>query len=322
MANGSNRPNVDLDDPREIVDKTPVGLPRGPRASGRRAAGGGAKPAEAPGGAAAAGRAAGAAAGAAAARPAAPRAPGPPPLRAGAPSSCRPPLPRRPPSHTRRPSSSPSPPKTQFPDPKLYFKVFDSERDEPETKYREDVNKLYDRWLKKYGRKWPENGLNTDDLVWLYEEAYKDEADALNAAVATDGGRLPRGGSAGGAGGGAGGSGAGGRRGGRPGPGRRVANEREDIPGELMEDSDEALAAAAAKLPKDPKARAAALARAKEEVANATWVTDEFESSEYERGNLEAVHDLYLWDREGKTTIMPNGGRGGVWGFRGFRGWA
>ena len=45
--------------------------------------------------------------------------------------------------------------------------------------------------------------------------------------------------------------------------------------------------------------------RAKREVEGATWVTDEFESSDYERGNLEAVHDMYLWDREGKTTIMP-----------------
>lgn len=64
---------------------------------------------------------------------------------------------------------------TPFPNPDLYFKVFDSERDEPDTKYREDVFKLYERWEKKYGRKWPENGLNTEDLVWLYNEAYKDE---------------------------------------------------------------------------------------------------------------------------------------------------
>jgi hypothetical protein len=66
---------------------------------------------------------------------------------------------------------------TPFPDPQLYFKVFDSERDEPDSKYREDVFKLYERWEKKYGRKWPENGMNTEDLVWLYNEAYKDEED-------------------------------------------------------------------------------------------------------------------------------------------------
>jgi hypothetical protein len=73
---------------------------------------------------------------------------------------------------------------TPFPDPALYFKVFDSERDEPGARYREDVNKLYARWEAKYGRKWPENGLNTDDLVWLYNEAYADEA----AAAAGGGG--------------------------------------------------------------------------------------------------------------------------------------
>jgi hypothetical protein len=76
---------------------------------------------------------------------------------------------------------------TPFPDPSLYFKVFDSERDEPDTKYREDVIKLYERWEKKYGRKWPENGLNTEDLVWLYNEAYQDErVKAANAAAAAD----------------------------------------------------------------------------------------------------------------------------------------
>ncbi|KAI8476310.1 MAG: hypothetical protein J3K34DRAFT_516723 [Monoraphidium minutum] len=171
--------------------------------------------------------------------------------------------------------------KTPFPDPKLYFKVFDSERDEPETKYREDVNKLYDRWLKKHGRKWPENGLNTEDLVWLYEEAYRDEAGADEAAA-----RAPGAGGAGGASA-AGGRGKGKGKGGAGG-GRRalrvVDREKEDIPGELMESSEAALEAA---------------------LENATWVTDEFESSDYERGNLEAATGLYLWDREGKTTIMP-----------------
>jgi hypothetical protein len=87
----------------------------------------------------------------------------------------------------------PRPAVPQFPNPDLYFKVFDSERDEPETKYREDVNKLYARWEEKYGRKWPENGLNTEDIVWLYEEAYKDEKEAAEKMIATDGGRRPRG---------------------------------------------------------------------------------------------------------------------------------
>jgi hypothetical protein len=42
---------------------------------------------------------------------------------------------------------------TPFPDPSLYFRVFDSEADEPDAKYRKDVLKLYERWEKKYGRK-------------------------------------------------------------------------------------------------------------------------------------------------------------------------
>ena len=74
-----------------------------------------------------------------------------------------------------------------------------------------------------------------------------------------------------------------------------------------MEASEDALAAAAAGLPKDAKARAAALQRARDEAAGAAWVTDEFESSDYERGNLEAAHDAYLWDREGRPTVMPEG---------------
>ena len=48
-------------------------------------------------------------------------------------------------------------------------------------------HQLYERWEKKYGRKWPENGLNTEDLVWLYNEAYQDErVKAGNAAAAAD----------------------------------------------------------------------------------------------------------------------------------------
>lgn len=167
------------------------------------------------------------------------------------------------------------------------------------------------RWLKKHGRKWPDNGLNTEDLVWLYEEAYKDEAADQEAAAAAAAGDGAASSSAASSGRPRGKNTAGGRL---PKPPRVVNREREDIPGELMESSEEALEAAVAGLPKDAKARAAAVARAKREVENATWVTDEFESSDYERGNLEAVHDMYLWDREGKTTIMPDGEGVGAWG--------
>ncbi len=42
------------------------------------------------------------------------------------------------------------------------------------------------------------------------------------------------------------------------------------------------------------------------QVANATWVTDEFESEDYEQGNMELIHDAYLWDGEGRPTVMPS----------------
>jgi hypothetical protein len=170
--------------------------------------------------------------------------------------------------------------KTPFPPPDLYFKVFDSEKDEPESKYREDVFKLYERWEKKYGRKWPENGLNTEDLVWLYEEAYKDEAHEQ----AGYGGK---------------------RKGKKSKPPKVVPAEKELYDGEFITGSEEAAADALASLPADPEARQKAIADAKEEVAEAAWVTDEFESEDYERGNLELLHDEYLWDREGKPTLMP-----------------
>lgn len=60
-----------------------------------------------------------------------------------------------------------------FPLPELYFRVFDSEKDEPDAKIKQDVFKLYERWQEKTGRRWPENGLQTEDMVWLAEEAYK-----------------------------------------------------------------------------------------------------------------------------------------------------
>lgn len=37
------------------------------------------------------------------------------------------------------------------------------------------------------------------------------------------------------------------------------------------------------------------------------WVTDEFESYDYEAGNLETLWDMHLWDREGKPLMMPEG---------------
>ena len=72
---------------------------------------------------------------------------------------------------------------TPFPVPELYFKIFDSELDEPEAKVRRDVNKLYDKWLKEHGRRWPEKGLNTEDLVWLQEEAYKPQPGLYQAGA-------------------------------------------------------------------------------------------------------------------------------------------
>eukprot|EP00882_Tetradesmus_deserticola_P024695 GHRQ01027004.1.p1 GENE.GHRQ01027004.1~~GHRQ01027004.1.p1 ORF type:complete len:170 (+),score=67.02 GHRQ01027004.1:156-665(+) len=153
---------------------------------------------------------------------------------------------------------------TPFPDPDLYFKVFDSERDEPDTKYREDVFKLYERWEKKYGRKWPENGLNTEDLVWLYNEAYKDEEGEQQGGKA-----MPK----------------------------TYPIEQQDYEGQFMTATEDVADAALASLPKDRRARAAAVAKAKAEVEEGVWVTDEFESEAYEMGNMEAVTGMYLWDK-------------------------
>lgn len=170
---------------------------------------------------------------------------------------------------------------TPFPDPKLYFRVYDSEKDEPDSKYREDVLKLYERWEKKHGRKWPENGLNTEDMVWLYEEAYKDEQKAQEAPYLGKGQRFKDG-------------------------RRTVPKEKPLYPGEFITDTEDAALEALGELPDDPQARAKAIADAKRKVADAAWVTDEFESEDYEKGNLELLHDAYLWDREGKPTYMPS----------------
>eukprot|EP00877_Chromochloris_zofingiensis_P004493 jgi/Chrzof1/14044/Cz08g22120.t1 len=173
---------------------------------------------------------------------------------------------------------------TPFPDPNLYFKVYESEQDEPDSKYRQDVNKLYERWEKQYGRKWPENGLNTEDLVWLYEEAYKDEEKAQYGEgdgpqpSGTPGIRLPR----------------------------SVPKEQQEYEGEFITATEDVAEEVAKKLPKDPAARQAAIEKARREVANASWVTDEFESEDYEMGNMELLHDMYLYDKDGKPTLMPS----------------
>lgn len=66
---------------------------------------------------------------------------------------------------------------------------------------------------------------------------------------------------------------------------------------QFMTASEDAAEAALASLPKERRARAAAIAKAKEEVENGVWVTDEFESEAYEMGNMEAVTGMYLWDK-------------------------
>lgn len=154
--------------------------------------------------------------------------------------------------------------KESFPDADLYFKVYSSEEQEPESRYRKDVIKLYDRWQKKYGRRWPENGLNTEDLVWLNEGS--GNADDGNAA---DGGQAAA---------------------------QAAASPEQPLyPGEMMEAPLEGELNAAGVTGKDRE----------EMLKNGSWVTDEFESEEYEKGNMELLHGLYLWDREGNPTIMP-----------------
>ncbi|PNW82944.1 hypothetical protein CHLRE_06g300550v5 [Chlamydomonas reinhardtii] len=173
----------------------------------------------------------------------------------------------------------------QFPEPSLYFKVFESEAGEPEAKIRADVNKLYDRWIEKYGRRWPEDGINTEDMVWLAEEANK-------------------------------------RKRAKPRPRGTVAAEKTEYEDEFMPDptvgapvsaADAAKAARRAK--KDRKKKKAAggaeqpagpRTNYEKTVAGGKWVTDEFESADYEAGNLEKLWDMYLWDREGKPTMMPD----------------
>jgi hypothetical protein len=196
---------------------------------------------------------------------------------------------------------------TQFPPAELYFKVFDSEADEPEARVRKDVNKLYERWQQKYGRRWPENGMNTEDLVWLAEEAYKPAlppgvrepslAELRAGGVPLEEERYPGeflpepplppgasavrlGGSA--ATGGEGAAGGGKRKGSKGGKGKGGPKDTEAQP-------------------PPPQSNYEITA------AGGNWVTDEFESGDYEAGNLETLWGMHLWDYESKPTMMPAG---------------
>lgn len=173
---------------------------------------------------------------------------------------------------------------TPFPVPDLYFKVYDSEVDEPEAKIRRDVGKLYERWQQKYGRRWPENGMNTEDLVWLAEEAYKPQGGARQPTA----GEMRRG---------------------------LAPLEEERYPGEFIPEAPEqsAPAAGGGKSGKRSKKGAAqqegprALSNYEATAAGGNWVTDEFESGDYEAGNLETLWGMHLWDYESKPTMMPAG---------------
>lgn len=196
--------------------------------------------------------------------------------------------------------------KTQFPDPSLYFKIYDSEKDEPETKIRADVNKLYDRWMEKYGRRWPEDGLNTEDMVWLAEEAYKPKS---QQSASLDAARVASGASAGpsSASAAAGSSRPSGRRT-RKASGR-VELEKTEFEDEFIPNTEDEFAAVAKA---EGKAAPASkdiqrLSNYEATLAGGKWVTDEFESQDYEAGNLEQMWNMYLWDKEGKPTLMPSG---------------
>ncbi|KAJ9507502.1 hypothetical protein QJQ45_006474 [Haematococcus lacustris] len=172
---------------------------------------------------------------------------------------------------------------TPFPVPEIYFKVYESEEDEPEAKIRRDVGKLYDRWLEKYGRRWPENGMNTEDLVWVAEEAYKPKIDSEDATEFGE-------------------------------PlsdldftSELVPIEKEAFPGEFIPEPG-ADGAAAGPDDTTPGSRPRRPPNNYEATVNGcTWVTDEFESIDYEAGNLETLWGTYLWDREGKPIFMPDG---------------
>ena len=155
-----------------------------------------------------------------------------------------------------------------FPAPELFFKVYESEADEPEGKIRRDVNKLYEKWMKEHGRRWPDRGMNTEDLVWLAEEAYK-----------------PAG------------------KGSAPSSARIVPVEKEEYEGEFItEEGEEGVLPGGKRKPAKPR-----VSNFEATKAGGVWVTDEFESDEYIAGNLENMWNTYLWDRDGNPTIMPEG---------------
>ncbi|EFJ49752.1 hypothetical protein VOLCADRAFT_104196 [Volvox carteri f. nagariensis] len=186
--------------------------------------------------------------------------------------------------------------KAEFPEPSLYFKVFESEEDEPDSKIRSDVNKLYERWIEKYGRRWPEDGINTEDLVWLAEEAKKpkrgppaprgtpvEKSEYTDEFMPfSDDGESPA----------------------APADGASGTSRRKSsTAAAAVGDSGGAkpAAAAASGAPRKPRTNY------EKTVAGGKWVTDEFESADYEAGNLEKLWNMYLWDREGKPTMMPDG---------------
>ena len=164
-----------------------------------------------------------------------------------------------------------------FPAPELYFRVYESEADEPEAKIRRDVNKLYDKWMKEHGRRWPDRGMNTEDLVWLAEEAYKDDEGAAGSSSAAGAPPISA-------------------LGYKP-------VEKEEYEGEFITEPGEESVAPGGKR-KAAKPRVSNFEATK---AGGVWVTDEFESDEYIAGNLEQMWDMHLWDRDGTPTVMPEG---------------
>jgi hypothetical protein len=191
----------------------------------------------------------------------------------------------------------------EFPDASLYFKVFESEEDEPDSKVRADVNKLYERWIEKYGRRWPEDGINTEDLVWLAEESTKPRSipprprgKPVEVSEYTDE-FIPLSDEA--ADGAAAAAGASGRSK-RSASGAAAAGE-----GAAVGAAGASPAAGAAGT--KPRRGTAPMSNYEKTVAGGKWVTDEFESADYEAGNLEQLWNMYLWDREGKPTMMPDG---------------
>ncbi|MEW5318158.1 MAG: hypothetical protein WDW38_009403 [Sanguina aurantia] len=201
-----------------------------------------------------------------------------------------------------------------FPLPSLYFRVFDSEKDEPDSKVKADVFKLYERWQEKTGRRWPENGLQTEDMVWLAEEAHKKP-----------------------------GQGSGRSRADRLADGDLVLAEESEYQNQFIPESEETMAAIADREAgasaadgsstaatttsgkagsagtgkKTPGSAAAAagtgggtrlprthMSNYEKTVEGGVWVTDEYESQEIEAGNMEQLWNQYLFDEEGKPIFL------------------